>query len=230
MKGWFKEYSIHANSNPWFRTAVDFICSEFGIEEIIETGTYNGLGSTKVFCEIAKELGITVRSIECNEDNCHSARYNLRDFKDVEIIHGLSIDRQEAIDWMQHNLKLPPEDISLDYDLGPDMEHITDNQYLRLLLQSYTDEISTPCVNENVLPDLINNRITQLIFLDSAGGIGLYEFKKCIMSLSPKYLCTKVLMVDDVDKMKHYQTTEALEEDGFCVNYDSQRRMAWCKF
>jgi hypothetical protein len=226
----FEEYSIHANSNPYFKIAVDFICSEFTTEEIIETGTYNGLGSTKVLCEIAKEYRIAVKSIECHEENVHTARFNLRKFDNVEVIHGLSIDREDAIDWMTHNLKMPPVEVSMDYDLPPEMEHITDNQYLKLLFASYAQEISEPCPRENVLEELINNRINQLIFLDSAGGIGFYEFQKCIMSLPPKVLACKVLMVDDVNKIKHYQTVKSLEQDGFCVNYDGEGRMAWCKF
>lgn len=226
----FEEFSIHANSNPNFKIIVDFICSEFSIETIVETGTYNGLGSTKIFCEAGLKCGATIQSIECCESNVLEARKNLEQFNNVDIIHGLSVSKQDAIEWMEQNLKIPPPEISMDYDLPPDLKHITTKQYLRLLLKSYTYEISEEVPIENVLPELIDNRVNQLIFLDSAGGIGFYEFIKCLMSIPKKFLKNKILMVDDVNRIKHYMTAEYLESEGYCVNYDKHHRLLWCKF
>ena len=227
----FKPFDINANSNPHFKIAVDFICSEFRIEEIVETGTYNGLGSTKVFCEAGLKCGATVQSIECSESNVLEARKNLRQFNNVDIIHGLSVSKQNAIEWMEQNLKIPPLGIGLDYDL-PAVTNTAqgESQYMKMLYHSYVNEISEKVPRENVLPELINNRIKQLIFLDSAGGIGFYEFKKCIMALTPKFLSSKILMIDDVNRIKHYRTAEYLEQEGFCVNYDRSQRLIWCKF
>ncbi len=226
----FKPFNINANSNPHFKIAVDFICSEFLIEEIVETGTYDGLGSTKMFCEAGLKCGATVQSIECCEPNVLEARKNLRQFNNVEIIHGLSVCKKDAIEWMEQNLKIPPLGIGMDYDLPPEMKHVKDSQYLKMLLHSYVHEISEEVPRENILPELIDNRINQLIFLDSAGGMGFYEFKECIMALTPKILSNKILMIDDVNRIKHYRTAEYLEQEGFCVNYDRSQRLIWCKF
>ena len=183
-----------------------------------------------MFCEAGLKCGATVQSIECCESNVLEARKNLRQFNNVEIIHGLSVCKKDAIEWMEQNLKIPPLGIGMDYDLPPEMKHVKDSQYLKMLLHSYVHEISEEVPRENVLPELIDNRINQLIFLDSAGGMGFYEFKECIMALTPKILSNKILMIDDVNRIKHYRTAEYLEQEGFCVNYDRSRRLIWCKF
>ena len=93
----------------------------------------------------------------------------------------------------------------------------------------YTREINVECPTENVLPMLINNDNNQLIFLDSAGGMGFYEFKEGLMTLQGDYLKQKTVIFDDVNHIKHYRSVKLLEDAGYHVNYDWDLRFAWAK-
>jgi hypothetical protein len=90
-------------------------------------------------------------------------------------------------------------------------------------------EISQQVVVENALDLFVNNDRNQLIFLDSAGGVGHLEFKK-VMSYSKEYLKNKVLMLDDISHIKHIRSVEFLKFTGFNVNVSLDKRFAWCSF
>ncbi len=57
-------YTIQLN-NDEFKNAVNTIISQNKIDEIIETGTFQGDGSTKIFAETGKY----VFTVECNYHN-----------------------------------------------------------------------------------------------------------------------------------------------------------------
>jgi hypothetical protein len=72
--------------------------------------------------------------------------------------------------------------------------------------------------------------VEQLVFLDSAGGCGYMEFKEFI-NMPKSFLENKVLVMDDVDHVKHFRSFKELGEMG----YDPQRskdsgRFGWCTF
>ena len=66
---------------------------EYGITEVIETGTFLGTGSTKVF---ASE-GLNVFTIECNPNHLSQAVQNLEGLNNVCFVHGLSLKRENLI-------------------------------------------------------------------------------------------------------------------------------------
>jgi hypothetical protein len=75
-------------------------------------------------------------------------------------------------------------------------------------------------VPEDLLFPLINNSSKQLIFLDSAGGIGYIEYLK-VMSLQKDLLKNKVLVLDDIYHVKHYRSVLDLEQKGHkVIKYD----------
>ena len=85
-------YTVKLN-NDEFKNAINDIISQNKIDEIIETGTFHGDGSTKVFAETGKY----VFTIECNYNNWITALNNLQNSPNVCVIHGLSMDREELI-------------------------------------------------------------------------------------------------------------------------------------
>jgi len=200
-----KEYPINLNTSE-FRNVVKDLLSNNEVDDIVETGTYNGLGSTSIFAETNKY----VFTIECNFNNFSIASRNLSNFENVCVIHGLSINRNELIKGLLHE----NFDIDTKYD----------SSYPKAF---YMREISHNVVVENALDLFANNDRKQLVFLDSAGGVGYLEFNS-FMSYPEEYLKNKILMLDDISHIKHKRSVERLEELGYEVNKSSQERFAWC--
>jgi hypothetical protein len=200
-----REYSVNLNNNE-FKNVVNKILQENEVDEIVETGAFNGLGSTSVFAQTKKY----VFSIECNYNNFVNATNNLINYENVCIVHGLSLSRNDLI----RGLLNESFNIETKYD----------SDYPKSF---YMREISHQVVVENALDLFCNNGRKQLVFLDSAGGVGLLEFN-AFMSYSKSYLSNKILMLDDISHIKHKRSVEKLEELGYIVNQSTDKRFAWC--
>jgi len=200
-------YSINLN-NTEFQNTVDKLVNEHDFTEIVETGTYNGLGSTQVFAKTNKY----VFSIECNYNNFLNASKNLAMYDNVCVIHGLSLNRNALITALLEE--------EFDLDTTYDSKH-PKSFYMR--------EISQTVVVENALELFCKNKRKQLVFLDSAGGVGYLEFKS-FMSIGDAYLENKILMLDDINHIKHKRSVEFLLKEGHEVSISKDNRFAWCIF
>lgn len=199
---------IEMSSDPEFGQTVRRIFSEYAVEEIIETGTYLGTGSTGIFAG----TGVPVITIECNPVIFQKARENLKDYVNVRQLNGFSLSRAEMIRFIKE------DDI---YDNNPGLKYEgADNPKL-----FYFREIDHQ-VQENLLPPLIRNTKCQLIFLDSAGGTGFAEYKR-VIRMPKHYLSRKLLMMDDVDHVKHYRSAQDLIARGYNFHYSSSGRWGW---
>ena len=89
----------------------------------------------------------------------------------------------------------------------------------------YMREINQKVVLENALEVLANNDRKQLVFLDSAGGVGYAEFLE-FMNYEGK--CNKILVLDDIDHIKHKRSVKHLEDLGYEVSKSKGNRFAWC--
>ena len=196
-----QNYPTNLNSSI-FRDAVNQIIETYDIDEIIETGTYNGLGSTKVFAETQKY----VFTIECNYSNFVNASNNLALFQNVCVIHGFSLDKKETIEWL----------LNQQFDTSVKMDSDFPKSF-------YMREISQMVAVENALELFCKNDRKQLVFLDSAGGIGHWEFL-CFMEYKAQ---NKILMLDDIDHIKHKKSVEMLKQWGYKVNISADNRFAW---
>jgi hypothetical protein len=200
-----REYSVNLN-NSEFKNVVNKILQENEVDEIVETGAFNGLGSTSVFAETKKY----VFSIECNYNNFVNATNNLINYENVCVVHGLSLNRQDLV----RGLLNESFDIQTKYD----------SDYPKAF---YMREISHQVVVENALDLFCNNHRKQLVFLDSAGGVGFLEFN-AFMNYDKSYLSNKILMLDDISHIKHKRSVEKLEELGYEVHQSTDNRFAWC--
>jgi hypothetical protein len=179
---------------------------------IIECGTYLGTGSTKMLASLNPERLIT---IECSYLNYIKAKKNLEKYSFVECYHGLSVGIDESVSFMSNNSYIFEDDVFVD-DENP--------------LKFYTNEIAGMLsggdtidgMNENLLLSLLPEIADKcpLIVLDSAGGIGLFEFRrvKQIMGDRPY-----VLLLDDTHHVKHYRSKlEIYSDDDFTVIYENK--------
>jgi hypothetical protein len=197
------KYNINLNSKE-FELVVNDLVLDFDIDEVVETGTFNGLGSTSVFAKTGKY----VFTIECNKNNFETAIRNLEQYQNVCVIHGLSLYRDILI----KHLMQQEFDINTTYD----------SDYPKSF---YMREINQQVVLENALDVLANNDRKQLVFLDSAGGVGYAEFLE-FMNYEGKD--KKILVLDDIDHIKHKRSVEYLEQMGYNVNKSVGNRFAWC--
>ena len=201
------DYSIELNSNE-FRDVVRRLVKEYGIREVVETGTYLGTGSTAVF---AGE-GIDVFTVECNANHLMAAAENLQGMGNVCFIHGLSLKRERIISGL----------MAMDFPVGG----IYDSPNPKVF---YVQEANQPVLVEDALSLLAKNEVRQVVFLDSAGGLGYLEFVE-FMSWPKSVRRNKVLLLDDVTHVKHARSVQSLKDWGFEVEVSQDGRFAWCQF
>lgn len=197
------KYDINLNSKE-FEVVINQLVRDYEFDEIIETGTFNGLGSTSVFAKTGKY----VFTIECNKNNYERAISNLQEYENVCVIHGLSLNRDVLIKHLLHQ----------DFDI----DTTYDSDYPKSF---YMREINQQVVLENALDVLANNDRKQLVFLDSAGGVGYIEF---LVFMDYESGNNKILVLDDIDHIKHKRSVEHLEKLGYVVNKSIGNRFAWC--
>lgn len=200
-------YNIELNSNE-FRDVVRRLIKDYAVGEVVETGTYLGLGSTAVF---AGE-GVDVFTVECNAGHIVKAVENLGDMTNVCFIHGLSLKRDRMISGL----------MSMQFPEGG----IYDSKNPKVF---YVQEANQPVLVEDALSLLANNLNRQLVFLDSGGGLGHLEFLE-FMSWPLHVRRQKVLVLDDVTHVKHARSVEDLKSWGFDVGVSQDGRFAWCQF
>lgn len=180
----------------------------FQISEIIETGTYLGTGSTIVFAK----TGLPVKTVECNQSFALKAKKNLENYKNVNVINGLSLFYDDCIKYIRERNYIFSKDIQID-SMNP--------------VECYSSEIiNTNC--QNLLPSLCDNIVSQIIFLDSSGGIGKLEFEY-IINLPSNIKSTKVLILDDINHVKHYESWEKLLTIGYSPYVSQDQKWLICK-
>jgi len=202
------EYPIQLNTEE-FKSVLNTILINNRVEEIVETGSYHGDGSTLIFAQTGKY----VYGIECNPEHYVLSYNNLVEYPNVCMIHGLSLKREDLIKGL---LSEKFDTIDTNYDSG----------YPKT---AYMREINYQVSIENALDVFCNNERYQLIFLDSAGGVGYLEYKE-VMSYGYDNLKNKVLILDDITHIKHLRSVNDLIEKGFNVGISEEKRFAWVSF
>lgn len=183
-----------------FENEIRNVIQKYDLKEIVETGTNTGLGSTAILAK----MEIPVFTLECNPANYRQAKINLASKPHVTLLNGFSLNRREMVDFIIHDKTEHPLDVMVDTSEP---------------IPFYLTEINFD-VPEDLLFNLINNDKPQLIFLDSAGGVGYLEYLK-VMSLDKDLLKNKTLVLDDIYHVKHYRSVKDLEQKGYEVNkYD----------
>src|SRR4051794_26393159 len=100
-----KLYSEHPGAtmamghDPALRVLLAEVVRAEGVDAVIETGTFRGLGSTTLLAEAFPSDKPPVRfiTIEANRTSWEEARRNLQRFPFVTVLWGLSVPFQEAL-------------------------------------------------------------------------------------------------------------------------------------
>jgi hypothetical protein len=188
---------------------------------VIESGTYMGTGSTRVIIEALGTLRPEAfYTIEVSAFLVKLARLNLAAFPWVQVIWGLSTTRKEAVSFIESDPLLCSPDPGLDIvvDFLPDPR------------SGYVNEILTAIGSGGapegvLLPLLLRHRNDRpLISLDSAQGMGWLEFQLVSDTLKGQpYL----LLLDDINQLKHYRSRLTIETSADFVVYDSDIEDGW---
>jgi ADP-heptose:LPS heptosyltransferase len=185
---------------------INQLVKDYGIQNIVETGAYNGMGSTIMFAK----TGLPVRTIECNISHVKSCRENLKDY-DVAVYHGLSLPKERLMNFIKddYDFYVRAKKFGLQVDVEPDEA-----------IKFYTDECDHDCP-DNILPKLLEIPGRQLVFLDSAGGVGYAEF------LEVSKYHDKLVVFDDVDHVKHFRSMKWFLAHSIEFHLDERKRTGW---
>ena len=197
-----------------YKTFIDGIIKKYEIESIVETGAYDGMGSSQLLA--STELPFD--TIECHGMNFIAAKVNLEKFKNTRVHHAYSLKLDEMLEFIKQDdwTNNPDEMIKI----GVKFDHENPRWYYT---HELNDVVSKP-PQENVLMSLITNPERQLVFLDSSGGVGLLEFEK-VKELPKEILKEKLIMLDDINHIKHYRSLQWMKQN--CeVEYSEDRRLA----
>lgn len=182
---------------------VQALVAKYPVKEILETGTYMGLGTTQILAA----TGLPVKTIECNLHHYQHAVNNLKDFPNVECLHGYSLLRSDMNEFISTD----------DFDANKVGAAIDIHDEARV--HFYLNEVAHGDLPEELLKK--NLKADQLVFLDSAGGVGWLEFQVVYRSKLPV-----LLVMDDVDHFKHYRSAEYLLNSGLPI--ETAGRWGWC--
>ena len=181
-----------------YKVFIDGITKKYKIESIVETGTYDGMGSSQLLAS----TGLPFDTIECHGMNFIAAKVNLENFKNTRVHHAYSLKLDEMLEFIKQDEWTNNTDEMI--KLGVKFDHENPLWYYK---HELTDVVSKPPV-----------------FLDSSGGVGLLEFQK-VRELPKEILKEKIVMLDDINHIKHYRSLQWMEEN--CkVEYSEDGRLA----
>lgn len=178
------------------------------ITKVIETGTFQGLGTTKAVLNGMRAHGMEYDfiSLEPNPEHYRQALANNIGASGLHILNGYSIKKE-----------MVPTDFTFDVPAHIIVDHKEKDRDAL-----YRKELSFN-VDYDLLPHAINafNGLPELVILDSAGAVGFIEFKY-LMSLLPTHEFWLVL--DDIRHVKHYNSFEVIKStpEKFQIYWESE--------
>jgi hypothetical protein len=203
-----------------------------GIDVIIETGTYLGLGSTRAIASCFARLRAPKAfvTIEVSWEHFRNAKANLRSYSFIDCRWGASVERAAAVRFISNDEAIKNHQ-AYDYVWIDDVEDpvayytaeimgrspLRGHKAIRALLRDLADrrEQSRWAIfwdGEDLLRRFckIHRNHQPLIVLDSAGGIGYLEFQimRDVMGQA-EYM----LLLDDVHHLKHFRSLRDVRAD-----------------
>jgi len=200
------------------------LASDDQVQGVIETGTFDGLGSTALLASSFKSKKPRF-FYTCEVDflNYLKARKNLIQYPFVKCLWGLSVRLNEASQFLQNDQMLKhhedyPE-LYIDHVQNPVAFYEKECRgEIFSRRKGFRQNIHYSVMKmlhhrgEDLLRRLLSKHAAQkpLILLDSAGGVGYLEFKvvDAIMQNQPYWL-----LLDDIHHIKHARTFEQVKAD-----------------
>ena len=224
----YREYplgSISMHDSPRLRELLAKSIARDRIRHVLETGTHEGLGSTRFLAETFAAVAVprSFVTIEANWRYWRRARRNLWKFSFVQPLWGATLDVAAAIAFVQS------DDVLKNHERYPDIFIDDVEDPIGLYVRELRGELGE-------LPHDVRRRLLMrlqswlyyrgerllekhlrrlrgampLVVLDSAGGVGLLEFQTLITTMAEHpYL----LLLDDIHHVKHFRSLAHIRED-----------------
>ncbi len=217
------DVAITVGADSEFGTAIKRMIAERRPTRIIETGTYEGKGTTLAIVNGLRKAGLTARfyTIECNFVHYARALRNLAQagaLGTVTPLHGLSVPRR-FLPTIEQIQKWCVEDVEFD-DIFIDHYEVDRAQryYLETNFDHVPDNLLGTCLGvfENQ-PDFV--------LLDSGGHMGNVEFNYLIEVLEKP--C--IIALDDIHHIKHHRSYRQIKSDRrFRLLSESREKFGSC--
>lgn len=231
----YSEYphaGIEMKNDSGLKAALRSLSKEH-IDVIVESGTFNGLGSTTFLSEAFKHSQRlkALHTIELNYSSYREARSNLEGYSFVHCHYGCSVEIKKAILFIEQDEAIKGHDkyphVFID-DLTDPVSfytkelrgHLGMGKLKKSLNQLIYRESRSP--KENLITKLAYQYPTEqvLIALDSSGGMGWMEFQHTLKVFSGRMIW---LMLDDTHHLKHFRSKEFILNDRrFEVLYENE--------
>lgn len=229
--------SISMSSKEDFTKALNRLFEENNIEYIFESGTFNGTGSTTKLANAAIVNNRQIKqfvTVERSKRFFQEAQKNLAQFAFITPVWGLTVNVAEAKEFVKqddainNHEKYP--DIFIDNTTSPRKFYL--DELDGRLSQGIKDKIkaaftfSKDVIEENFfqkyLPGMASKK--PLILLDSAGGIGYFEFQQVM-----KYMAGNdfFLVLDDVHHLKHFRSYRDVKADSHFTILNENYAQGW---
>ncbi len=225
----YSEYhhaSISMSKDNKFKQIITQILKEGNVKSILESGTFNGLGSTSMLSEIVLNNKIKLNyfyTIEVEKAIYEEAVFNLKKYSFVKPIWGMSLSKKDCLNFIEqdeaiNNHEKYPE-IFIDSTTNPkdfykkEIEgNLTRNisvkkNVIEKLRTYFKNDFVQNCLKK-YLPSIKNDN--PIILLDSAGGVGLLEFQTVMNIMKNKSF---YLILDDVHHLKHFRSLEFVRKN-----------------
>ena len=237
----YREYefgSISMHDNAQLRELLRAVIVGEQLEHVVETGTHEGLGSTRFLAE-SFQATTTPKSfvtIEASWKSWRRAKRNLISFPFVKPLWGQTLELRRALDFVQsdecirHHERYP--DIFIDDVDDPVAFYSrevrgelagTPNVFRRL--QRAIDRWRAYAGDDLLAKSLARVREQNpLVVLDSAGGTGWLEFLTVCSTMQDRPF---VLLLDDVHHLKHFRSLERVRRDPAFHILGTDERHGW---
>jgi len=190
---------------------------------VLESGTYLGLGSTRFVAESfpVESPPKEFVTLETNWRSWRRAKVNLARFPFIHPVWGLTVKRQEAVDFVRQDKFLKNhqahENIFID-DINDPVSFYTNELAGRLghtgAKVGWREKLDR--LFQWGGEDLLRRKLIQfsdkapLVILDSAGGIGFLEFTILLQTMAGK---PYTVLLDDIHHIKHFRSAEHIRND-----------------
>ena len=218
------QHGISVARSPRLVEALRQAAAQLSPRAVLETGTYLGQGTTRLLLEaLADRPPQVFFTIEVSPAFYAEAVLNLLHAPFVHCIWGLTVGQVEAEQFIRN------DDLLRDFEKYPDLYIDADqpvDAYLREVRGAGGTEQPLEIIPdmwlERLLPRIRDQR--PLIALDSAGGIGWFEFQELLrlMQMAPFGL-----FLDDINHVKHYRSFKAVQADARFRLVDHDYEQGW---
>jgi hypothetical protein len=218
---------ITVDGHGEFSSAIERIIRTYKPKKLIETGTYNGVGTTlAILYGLAGAHGKNGSwkfiTMEIDPERCSTAGKNLGARcigpDKVEIRNQLSI----SVDMLPNKETIQAKTI----DAGLDDSIAVDHQE-HVRVERYFEECHKKCQSDCGLQKAIEefDNCPDFVLLDSSGCIGDIEFYEVIDSV--KSPC--IIALDDIFHVKHHISFRVISGDNrFRILASGREKFGWC--